>query len=111
MRRVSTKPISSKNAVVALRSVTRIIVCKYSMGSSPGFASLMASEHNAFGLKGKPPDTWTTRFGKEAAGRGPLGAEAALGGGFDRREHDPGHAQARGGHGFRFARASLGRRA
>ncbi len=32
-----------------------------------GFASLMASEHNAFGLKGNPPDTWTTRFGDKAA--------------------------------------------
>src|SRR6202046_2358644 len=55
MRRVTTKPMSSKNAIVALRSVTRIIVCRYSMSSSSGFASLMASEHNAFGIKGKPP--------------------------------------------------------
>ena len=81
------KPMSSKNAIVALRSVTRIIVCKYSMGSSSGFASLMASEHNAFGLEGKPPDTWTTRFGDRAApfSRRSLGFEAARGGGLDRR--------------------------
>jgi hypothetical protein len=34
--------------------VTRIIVCKYSMGLLTRFASSRASEHNASDLKGKP---------------------------------------------------------
>src|SRR5271165_1107651 len=38
MRRVSTKPMSSKKAIVFLRSATRIIVCRYSMGTSSGGA-------------------------------------------------------------------------
>ena len=96
MRRVSTKPMSSKNAIVALMSVTRIIVCRYSIGSSSGFASSMASEHNASGLKGKPLDTWTTRFGNKAApsGRRPLSVKTARGGGLDRGKHDPRGGQA-----------------
>ena len=32
-----------------------------------GFASLMASEHNAFGIKGKPPETWTTLWRRNRA--------------------------------------------
>src|ERR1700733_13307740 len=100
----------SKNATVALMSVTRIIVCKYSMGSSSSLLRSWLRSITPPASRGSPR-TWTTRFGKEAAGRGPLDAEAARGGGLDRREHNLGRAQARGGHGFRLARSFLGRRA
>src|ERR1700728_3716894 len=52
--------MSSKKATVALMSVTRIIVCRYSMGflvwiaSCSGVASSRASEHNASDFKGRP---------------------------------------------------------
>src|SRR5438552_9308835 len=112
MRRVSTRPISSKKAIVALRSVTRIIVCRYSIcaclvASSPG------REHNASAPREQPLNYGTPGIGDADAGGGKASsdAEEARGGGLRRDQRDIGRRQARGRLLLRLARALLGGRA